>query len=61
MAHGAELRRAALSVDSFPSLNTFKYDVGTGIDLHYVGFYVAKSLTDWSNSAKFIVRLRHRF
>jgi hypothetical protein len=46
---------------SFPSLNTFKYDVGTGIDLHYVGFYVAKSLTDWSNSAKFIVRLRHRF
>ena len=46
---------------SFPSLSTFKYDAGAGVDLHYVGFYVAKSLTDWSNSAKLIVRLRHRF
>jgi len=46
---------------SFPSLDTFKYDFGGGVDLHYLGFYVAKSITDWSNSAKFIVRLRHRF
>jgi hypothetical protein len=46
---------------SFPSLSTFKYDVGAGVDLHYLGVYVAKSLTDWGNSAKFIVRLRHRF
>ncbi len=46
---------------SFPALDTFKYDAGAGVDLHYVGFYVAKSLSDWGNSAKFIVRLRHRF
>lgn len=46
---------------SFPSLDTFKYDAGAGIDLHYLGVYVAKSLSDWGNSAKVIVRLRHRF
>jgi hypothetical protein len=46
---------------SFPSLESFKYDAGVGVDLHYLGFYVAKSITDWPNSAKFIVRLRHRF
>jgi len=46
---------------SFPSLDTFKYDAGAGVDLHYLGVYVAKSLSDWGNSAKVIVRLRHRF
>jgi hypothetical protein len=46
---------------SIPPLNTFKYDAGAGVDIHYLGVYIAKSLTDWSNSAKLIVRLRHRF
>jgi len=46
---------------SFPSLSTFKYDVGGGVDLHYVGIYLAKSLTDWSNPVNLLVRLRHRF
>ena len=46
---------------SFPSLDTFKSDAGAGVDLHYLGVYVAKSLSDWGNSAKVIVRLRHRF
>jgi outer membrane protein assembly factor BamA len=46
---------------SIPSLNTFKYDAGAGIDLHYVGIYLAKSLTDWSNPVNLLVRLRHRF
>lgn len=47
---------------SFPSLETFKYDAGAGVDIHYLGVYVAKSLTDWSNNGvKIIVRLRHRF
>lgn len=47
---------------SFPSLDTFKYDAGAGVDIHYLGVYVAKSLTDWSNNGvKIIVRLRHRF
>jgi len=47
--------------DAIPSLSTFKYDAGAGVDLHYVGFYLAKSLTDWSNGVKLLVRLRHRF
>jgi hypothetical protein len=46
---------------AIPSLSTFKYDAGAGIDLHYVGFYLAKSLTDWSNGVNILVRLRHRF
>ena len=46
---------------SIPPLSTFKYDAGAGVDLHYVGVYLAKSLTDWSNSVKLLVRLRHRF
>lgn len=46
---------------TLPSLDTFKYDAGAGVDLHWLGVYVAKSLTDWSNPAKLIVRLRHRF
>ena len=46
---------------TLPSLGTFKYDAGAGVDLHWLGVYVAKSLTDWSNPANLIVRLRHRF
>jgi outer membrane protein assembly factor BamA len=46
---------------SFPSLSTFKYDAGAGVDLHYIGVYVAKSLTDWGNGANLVIRLRHRF
>ncbi|HSU92159.1 MAG TPA: BamA/TamA family outer membrane protein [Gemmatimonadaceae bacterium] len=47
--------------DAIPSLSTFKYDAGAGIDLHYVGIYLAKSLTDWSNGVNLLIRLRHRF
>lgn len=46
---------------TIPSLSTFKYDAGIGVDLHYVGVYLAKSLTDWSNPVNLLVRLRHRF
>ncbi len=46
---------------SFPSLGSFKYDAGAGVDIHYVGVYIAKSITDWHNGANLVVRLRHRF
>lgn len=46
---------------AFPALDTFKYDAGGGVDLHWLGVYIAKSLTDWSNPANLVVRLRHRF
>jgi hypothetical protein len=46
---------------TIPPLSTFKYDAGAGVDIHYVGVYLAKSLTDWSNPVNIVVRLRHRF
>ena len=46
---------------SFPSLDSFKYDAGAGVDFHYIGVYIAKSITDWHNGANLVVRLRHRF
>lgn len=39
----------------------YKSDVGAGLDLGLLGFYVAKTVTDWSESANFFVRIRRRF
>lgn len=58
---GPRLGEIRYPSSSLPALDTFKYDAGAGVDLHWLGVYVAKSLTDWSNSANLIVRLRHRF
>jgi outer membrane protein assembly factor BamA len=44
-----------------PSLRTFKTDAGLGLDLHWLGIYVAKSLSDWDLEPNLVVRLRHRF
>lgn len=49
------------SPTALPSLSTFRSDVGIGIDLRLIGFYVAKSLSDGSEPLNFFVRLRHRF
>ena len=46
---------------AFPSLGSFKSDVGIGLDAEVVGVFVAKSLTDGSNPLNFSIRLRHRF
>jgi hypothetical protein len=45
----------------FPSLATFRTDVGLGLDLGFLGLYVAKSVSDSDESPNFFVRLRHRF
>lgn len=47
--------------DALPSLGTFKSDVGVGLDLGLVGVFVAKSVTDASQPANFLVRIRQRF
>lgn len=47
--------------DAFPSLETFRTDVGLGLDLGILGVYVAKSLSHSSEPANFFVRVRHRF
>jgi len=46
---------------SIPSLSTFRVDGGFGIDFNLIGFYVAKTFTDWGESPNFVVRLRQRF
>ena len=58
---GPRLGEIRYPSSTLPALDTFKYDAGAGVDLHWLGVYVAKSLTDWSNPANLIVRLRHRF
>ncbi|MGI9089610.1 MAG: BamA/TamA family outer membrane protein [Gemmatimonadaceae bacterium] len=39
----------------------YKSDVGAGLDLGLLGFYVAKAITDWGEPANFLVRIRRRF
>ena len=44
-----------------PRLSTFRTDVGVGLDLRLIGFYVAKALSDPREPLNLFVRLRHRF
>ena len=46
---------------TIPPLSTFRTDVGIGLDLRLIGFYVAKALSDAHEPLNFFVRLRHRF
>lgn len=45
----------------FPSLGTFRTDVGAGFDFGGLGIYIAKSVSDSSEPANFFVRVRKRF
>ena len=46
---------------TFPSLNTFRADLGAGIRLDDLGLYIAKSVTDPRTPINFIARLQPRF
>ena len=46
---------------SAPPLGTFRTDLGTGIQLNTVGFFVAKSVSDADEPPNFYVRVRRRF
>ncbi|MEO5580626.1 MAG: hypothetical protein ABIR58_08195 [Gemmatimonadaceae bacterium] len=46
---------------SLPSFDTFRTDVGLGLDLGIVGLYVAKAVSASKEPANFFVRLRNRF
>ncbi len=46
---------------SLPSFDTFRTDVGLGLDLGIVGLYVAKAVSAPKEPANFFVRLRNRF
>ncbi len=45
----------------FPPLNTFRTDVGAGLDFGLFGLYVAKSVSHTDEPVNFFIRLRHRF
>lgn len=45
----------------FPTLSTFRTDLGGGLDLGALGVYVAKSVSDGDEPPNFYVRLRRRF
>jgi hypothetical protein len=52
---------AGYGASQIPGLSTFRTDVGVGLDLRLIGFYVAKALSDAHEPVNFFVRLRHRF
>lgn len=49
------------SAASFPSLSTFRADVGLGLRLDDLGLYIAKSVTDPRTPFNFFARLQPRF
>ena len=44
-----------------PSFQTFRSDIGAGLDFGGVGFYLAKAMADSGEPLRAFVRLRHRF
>jgi hypothetical protein len=44
-----------------PPLDTFRTDVGLGLDARIIGFFVAKAVSHRNEPANFVVRVRHRF
>jgi hypothetical protein len=47
--------------DAFPSLRTFRSNLGFGLDFDIIGLYLAKSTSQPKEPANFFVRVRHRF
>jgi hypothetical protein len=47
--------------DQFPTLSTFKTDIGVGFDAGLIGLYVAKSVSDSKEPPNFFVRVGRRF
>lgn len=44
-----------------PPLETFRTDIGVGLDARIIGFFVAKAVSHRNEPANFFVRVRHRF
>ena len=57
-------RQGALQYPSktvLPPLDTFRTDVGIGLDARIIGFFVAKAVSHRNEPANFFMRVRHRF
>ncbi|MCX5763977.1 MAG: hypothetical protein NTU67_05005 [Gemmatimonadetes bacterium] len=46
---------------NLPALNSFKRDIGIGLDFGGLGFYWAKAVSDAAEPARFFMRLERRF
>jgi hypothetical protein len=46
---------------SLPSLDSFKSDIGLGLDFGGLGLYVTKAVTNASEPVRFFARLQRRF
>lgn len=46
---------------SFPSLDSFRTDLGVGVDLGVLGLYIARGISDPGLRTHFVVRLNERF
>lgn len=46
---------------SFPGFDTFRTDVGVGLDLGIAGLYVAKAVSEPKEPVNFFLRIRNRF
>jgi hypothetical protein len=60
-APAAPPRELVYSTRRIPPLETFRTDVGLGVDLGLFGVYVAKSVSEGSEAANVILRARGRF
>ncbi|MFN2397702.1 MAG: hypothetical protein ABR543_03505 [Gemmatimonadaceae bacterium] len=58
---GPRLSDLQYSSKALPGLHTFKTDLGIGLDFDVFGAFVAKSVSDTNEPARFLLRLRHRF
>ncbi len=61
LLHERDADGVVRGASAFPSLGTFKSDIGIGLDAEVLGIFIAKSLTDAGNPINFSIRLRHRF
>ncbi len=50
-----------IPADELPAINTFKTDIGVGLDFGPLGFYLAKPLDHADRSVTFTVRMGRRF
>jgi hypothetical protein len=58
---GNRIGKTQYESDQFPSLSTFKTDIGVGFDAGLLGLYIAKSVSDSKEPPNFFVRVGRRF
>lgn len=58
---GSSASGPSIARNAIPDLNSFRVDLGAGVDFGDFGLYWAKAVRDKDEPVRFIVRLQHRF